>query len=615
MKTRLLLLFLAGVISVSAQDVFQREKQLFERGLQDYKNKNYKAAEQNFATVVSRLPNNSFLTANYLMLVKAQYKLEDYAAALNTAGTFLENYPDSKYVKDVLAASGDCYYRLKRYETAIDYWLRAIRQSGNNTLSELTVPKVLGSAVTFLSTEDLSRLESQWTDPDGKIVLAFARAWQNRSSIDSQNYFSGLNQLLEKHPESVFSAIALRMLAFEKVGNLNVFRVALLLPLSGSNKDIGEQILEGVKFASDKFNQTSTVKIELVPKDYGQEISRAVQTFKSLAQDHTISAVYGPVENDIAAGCAAISEYEKLPLFSPTATLDELTEISKYFYQLNNPLKLNAKALAVYASDSLNIKRIATVAPIDNHFVRLVEDFSQTAEELGVEIVSQQWYYPGEQDLYKHFMRIKRIGLKLEFTDSLIAAFPEIDSISIDTSYQGYISRERKKILETNARVDSADIPVHSIGGLFVPIYSEDFQFIAPQIAYSNIQSQLLGNNDWYDPDQLKKNQSYLNGLIFTTDGYRDENNWDYKKFRNDYRTALGKTPTTWNMIGYDTFSFMIQGLKNTSSVPSRSDFLKMLEANPEYNGIFKDIKLDENNSNQSIPLLQYLYNQIVQIN
>ena len=91
-------------------------------------------------------------------------------------------------------------------------------------------------------------------------------------------------------------------------------------------------------------------------------------------------------------------------IFSPTATGSNLTELSPYFNQLNSPINTRAEFLAEFAIDSLGIKRFATFSPIEDQFVKLIEEFVATCEKKGAEIVGQEWYYPGEQDFNKKFI-------------------------------------------------------------------------------------------------------------------------------------------------------------------------------------------------------------------
>jgi ABC-type branched-subunit amino acid transport system substrate-binding protein len=320
----------------------------------------------------------------------------------------------------------------------------------------------------------------------------------------------------------------------------------------------------------------------------------------------------GPIENDISAACAAISDYERLPIISPTATEPDLTRLTDYFYQINSTIDMRAKLLAQYALDSLDISRIATFSPLENHFIRMVETFVETIESAGAEVIAQEWYYPGDQDFSKQFMNLKRKGLKYAFSDSVLQVNQDFGQEQIDSLYKEFIKLEQEKLEEADVQVDSADIPVTTIDGIFIPIYKEDLPFIAPQVAYSNIRSQYLGNGDWYDIEQLKKNKNYINGIIFVTDGFVNEESWDFRRFRNEYRTKLKKTPTFYSIIGYDSFRYMLSAINNENNLIKREEYLNRLENIEKYIGIYRNIHMNEDRVNQNLQLLKYNYGQVI---
>jgi hypothetical protein len=113
----------------------------------------------------------------------------------------------------------------------------------------------------------------------------------------------------------------------------------------------------------------------------------------------------------------------------------------------------------------------------------------------------------------------------------------------------------------------------------------------------------------------LNKNKKYINGIIFTTDGFIDENSWDYRKFRNNYRSKLNKTPTFYNLIGYDSMGFILEALKDVSGYVSREKFYNNVKKINKFEGIYRTIVMDKKNYNQNVQLLKYLHGQVIPLN
>jgi ABC-type branched-subunit amino acid transport system substrate-binding protein len=511
---------------------------------------------------------------------------------------------------------GNSYFQLNRFRTAARNWIQSLEAADDPRL-ERKLETLISQVIMYkMNDEDREVLINDiMPSEDGEMLINIA--WAEKEFKEGKNYAARerLMGYLQKYPDNKYSNKAEKLLASGGHQFSVNERLALLLPLNGFNKDVGESILEGSYLALEEYNNQHNTNLEISVKDYGEEIITAISALKDLAQNQNILAVVGPLENDIAAACAAISHYEQLPLLSPTATENNLVTFSDYFFQINTPIDIAAESIAQYALDSLKIMRFATFAPIDNHFIKMVNKFKETVEKAGAEIAIQAWYYPGDQDVYKQFMKIKRVGLKLAFTDSISAQRSELLPDELDSLYNEYLAIEKEKMEGTNTKIDSADIPIVSIDGVFVPIFKEDLEFIAPQIAYSNIQSQYLGNSDWYDLEQLKKNKNYINGIIFGSDGYLNEESWDYRQFRNEFRTKYKKTPTLYSVIGYDSFKYILQAYDPANPSMSRNQFLRNLKKLNTYNGIYRTIDLSRTRVNQALKLLKYNFGQIIPLN
>ncbi|MCK4561066.1 MAG: penicillin-binding protein activator [Calditrichia bacterium] len=610
------ILLVCLINSILAQNYSEREKAIFEKNLLLYAHGDYEQAEQNFALVITKLPNSPLLTTNYLMLIKSQYKLGDYTVTIEHGKKFLKKFPKSSYNDDVLYVMGNSYFHLNRYRTAAKNWIHSMESTVDPRMEEKLETLITRVIMYKMNYEDIEVLNTDiLPSEDGEMIVNIA--WAEKEFKEGKNFVARqrLTESLQKYPDSRFSNKAEKLLASSGHQFSVNERLALLLPLSGFNEDVGKSILEGAKLALDEYNDQHNINLEIAVKDYGQEITKAISAFKDLSQNQNILAVVGPLENDITAACAAISHYEQLPLLSPTATENDLVNYSDYFFQINTPIDIAAESIARYALDSLKISRYATFAPIDDHFIKMVNKFTETVEKSGAQIAAQAWYYPGDQDVYKQFMKIKRIGLKLAFTDSLSRQIPDVLPEELDSLYKEYLALEEEKMQVTKVKIDSADIPIMSIDGVFIPIFKEDLEFIAPQIAYSNIQAQYLGNSDWYNHEQLKKNKNYINGIIFGTDGYLNEESWDYRQFRNEFRTRYKKTPTLYSVIGYDSFKYILQAYNPTNQNMSRNQFLRNLKKLNTYNGIYRTIDLTKKRVNQTLQLLKYNYGQIIPLN
>jgi len=342
-----IILIICFSLNIFAQPIESREKTIFNKGIEFYKNGNFKEAENSFNLVIKRLPDSRYITAYFLMLAKSQYKLKNYSGAINQSKVFLEKFPKSKYVGDIFTIQGDSYYRLKRYETALETWFKALEYSHEYQLMKILKNRIVNTLASYYSQKEIENISILANTSDVDLAKDMAK-YIKFLGTNPKKGKQILNNSISQNSKSAFYSDAKALLNQEKSYTSNSMKIALLLPLTGFNEKIGKEIKEGIDFAVEKFNSKNNVNIEILLNDYGESISSAIIGLKRIAQDKSIIGIYGPIENDFSAACAVISEYEQLPVFSPIATGNKLTQISPYFYQLNNSIAIQAAIVHIY---------------------------------------------------------------------------------------------------------------------------------------------------------------------------------------------------------------------------------------------------------------------------
>jgi ABC-type branched-subunit amino acid transport system substrate-binding protein len=598
-----------------AQKASEREWKIFQAGVEQYKTGDYKNAARNFSLVIERLPNNRLITANYLMLAKTFYKQGRYKESLRQCDIFLLKFQNSSYVDDIYYLMGANYYRTDDFVGAAASWIRAAERGDNENFNQRMIRLAEQTIALKLDHRGINSLKREIKTPLGRQIILVAEAKKYLNEKDTIHAKMTLEQFFAEFKKGdPYYKEAQTLMQNLDTGGERVLRIAALLPLTGDNFDIGGAILNGAQFAVKMFNKKSDVKVELIPFDYGSTLIKALEKIQIIAADHSIAAVFGPLENDVAAACAAVINYNKLTMITPTASDKALTKISDYIVQLSIPVNILGESLADFNADSLSGKRFVTLAPLDPYFKDLTASFTNRLMEKGAVLAAQQWYSPGTKDFTEQFKKIKRVGLKLSFADSLMEADSTVISSDIDSLYRLYKEEKALEYSENNIKIDSADIPVKAFSAFYMPLYQDDINMIAPQFAYYNFQCQVLGNKDWYDLRELKRNKRYINGLIFSAEGYLNTEGWNYKQFRNNYRIEMKDTPEKYELRGYDDMNFIMQ-ITSDGRFISRDNFLSnFLKLQPQ-KGIYLSFDVGEKRYNNAVRIIKYLYGQLVPLN
>lgn len=609
------LIFILFATSFS-QTASKREWTIFQKGVREYKAGTFKAAEEHFRLVIEKLPDSQLSTAYHLMLAKTRYKLNRYTESLSDCQSFLNRFPKSKYRDDIIYLMANNQYQLNNYGTAVRNWIEAAVLTDDRRLKKKALNLAENTLSYRMDIDELKDFSRQWpTGTLGRDMSLYYLADHYYQKGDLTTTREIIDQLRQSGSNSVYALQADNLNDFVSYKNENVIRIGALLPLSGANADVGQGLYEGMQLAAETFSNSHNLDIEIMPFDYETRMTQAIKKMQEIASNKSILAVVGPVENDIAAACGIIADYEDIALISPTASSDELLDISDNLRLLSPTVTSMAENLNRFAVDSLKLNRIVSVSPLDDYFSTFTEAFTNRHIEKGGSVPAVQRYYPGDVDFSKQFKILKRIGLKLEFQDSVLQVDSTLAPDQVDSLYHLYQEEELEKLAETKTKIDSADIPVTSFDGLLVPIFKDDLSLIAPQIAYANIESQILGNSDWYNMEALKKNKNYINGIVFVADGYLNEESWDYRQFRNNFRNRFQKTPEMFSLIGYDSFNFLLNIFNDENAVVTRSNFAAKISELEPFRGVYRAFDLNNRSCNSAARILKYYYGQLIPMN
>lgn len=569
-------------------------KQKFQSALKDYRAQKYQSALVKFDALSKSPVLHQRMTISLLMTGKSFYQLGRYTEANAYFEKLINLFPASKYVDDAYYAKATANYQQNQFSRSLKdlFWvidnspsrklvnrgskLASFILSSEMTLSELR--KVLkfahGEKSRVLLTLQLSKKELTYGSPDKAVSLLI----EFKKKYSSSSYLPEIDKLLSEAKD---------------YGNRPI-RIGVIVPLTGYYADEGSGILRGIKYAQMQNQNHSGVPIQLVVRDSKSNMIQAINEVKSMARDEDLRVIIGELESSITAGVGALASIEHLPVIAPAATENELASVGKSVFQLNSDLERKGQALAEYAIETLGLRTFATLAPADDYGQQMTSSFTAKIDELGGRIVAQSWYYGNPQDLSRQFKSIRETAFHFDSTDV----------------------REIMKTAELKGEdLEERDIPVQSIDAIFFPVYTDDIKYVAPQFALHNILAQILGGEYWDNLEVLQKVQiqRYINGAIFISDYFNNEDSREFRNFRTDFRLKMKKTPERWEAFGYDAFGIIHSVINNGAK--TRQEITKKLSSLSNYEGVKGKISFDRNERvNKEVNILQFINGRIVKL-
>jgi hypothetical protein len=257
----------------------------------------------------------SFRARAFYQLAQAQYGMENYDGALATIADLEAEYPNERWAQPE-ALRGDILYALGKRADAIEAWQRA--WMAGTTSDQAFLRTRIHETGEQLTTAERDQLADSLTDPEVRTLLGLGAPNELGAAPQAAPVAGAATAAAQQQAEADadteagYQALAAEPLPLDDVAAGDALaagaRVACLLPLTGSDRERGQQALNGLRraFAGD----TST----LLVRDTGDDPDLAARLADALASDVTVLAIIGPTQDRTAAAVAPIAERAQMPL-------------------------------------------------------------------------------------------------------------------------------------------------------------------------------------------------------------------------------------------------------------------------------------------------------------
>jgi len=368
-----------------------------DQAIQYYQRGAYEKAFEAFHNIYYSEPpsENVFAAISLFMLVKCDFELANYDKLIEDSREFERFFQSSRYYPDVLFERAKALAMKQQYYPSYLSAIKVLSLTEDEKLLENVMNFCNDQVRYYLKVSDLELLAPLIVNERSLTYHKLLSAEKSMMEGDLLNAERLLNEIKSK-----LSTIA----HIEKYKELNKYfnksksnvepevNIAIVLPLTGSYSRSGIQLLDGIKYAFESYRDKSKKRVNIIIVDTESNVRVGLKNLKEILDMQNITAVIGPLTSEMAVSMAPLCEYAGVPLITPTATADDLTEMGNSIFQLNPEQQQRGKVLANYATDSLKFRRIAVVAPSTSYGIDITNAFTKTVESNGAKIVYNVWY-------------------------------------------------------------------------------------------------------------------------------------------------------------------------------------------------------------------------------
>ena len=546
-------------------------------------------------SVIKRIDESMIIETDYanhakILKLKAYYNLKDFDSALNIAKSMnpLNYSPNLK--TSFYLTMGDIYSSKGYYDYAFKNYIDA-RRSNIDPRSKRVINKRLVKIIPLnLDFENLELMEILEDNTSNLNIILLAQSFSlvYSNSKEISNKFDEIDQSsLDREFRSNYNFLKRNIdskTSFSK-------KVGVVLPLEGEGLEITNAFLKGLLEANQ--SSQSNDKIQFIVIDNYKDPILTVEAFKNLVDKHNVSAIIGPfLDKNLIAGASSVSS-TKIPIFAPFTTLNNLSNVNKNIYLLNSSVDFRNQLLVNHYLDNSEINNIAVIAPRTDLGIKEVDSFLIALDKLNKEPVYIGWYEENSAiDLRPNFNELREVAWEIETRDE----YQEFLGVEIDV-LDSMFEVDNDEVydmfnLEQEESIDSTKVILETIDGLFYPVSSNALEFVASQVSLSNLETQLLGNENWLNLDLLKQESvsPHISDMLFASNyipKYLNNSEYDYDPSLNNVFH-----------FGMDFSNFLI----NSSFNKSKFDF----NSSSSFEGITRNFDFSNSTSNQGSKVVRF---------
>lgn len=429
---------------------------------------------------------------------------------------------------------------------------------------------------------------------------------------------------------AVFAALLISLSPFCASAQ-SVVKIGVALPMfsdsdDDSKKQLGTEILDGIKFALTEYSKNAPVKVTLEVMDTKRDPIAANDMIRGFGEDESIIGVIGPIFSSELKEAAPNGPEFQMPIISPTATGDELAANYNYVYQLNPSYEVRGKLMADYLIKVNGLKNFAVIYE-DTYGDNFRKPFEDEVKTMGGKVLITQSYskdpksitdqinaitkYIRENDLFINAanlnltqrQKLESAGVRSTLIDSSV-------SMNMDISIYYMFGKNGKKTIDTlnmkpyKLKPETTKFVQGVIDAIYIPIANPgEINVIVPQLFSDGLSMYIAGTGDWNNEKTLEENKVYLKNLVFESEYFTGSDDADFSSLKERLKKSKFKLSKNF-LFGYDAGKLIFDLIGGGAK--TREQLNTALKNLVNYDAIKSKISLDYHGINSELNILRY---------
>ena len=176
-------------------------------------------------------------------------------------------------------------------------------------------------------------------------------------------------------------------------------RIGVVFSQTAGAAVYGETQTQAAQMAAEEINEAGDVAIELVIEDDASDPEQGITAYERLIQQEDVSALIGPTLSNVFFSAGPLAQDAGIPALGVSTTADGITDIGEYIFRNALTERQVIPDTVAAATEQFGLERVALLHSDDDAFtVSGYEIMVEAAEDLGLEVVSDQSFATGDSD-------------------------------------------------------------------------------------------------------------------------------------------------------------------------------------------------------------------------
>jgi branched-chain amino acid transport system substrate-binding protein len=534
---------------------------LFRLGSIDESIKSYSTAARFYQILLQSFPRSLLEDSVRFSLAVCHYKLADYNNAESNFKMALRISSDKKIKWKIMLYLAQIDGERMNYEKAFTKLKQVYDQIENKEIRKQAVVVTEKLINKKLGGNQVSALIQKLGNGFPVDLLLLRKISSYRATGDILNYMASMKKFISFFPNHSRKAEVESRLNQVEADTGTKVKIGVVLPLTGKLALTGQKVLQGIQLAVNQLPFQAREKLALEVRDSGHQLA-IKEIIAELSGLPNVVGIIGPLLSDEVAIAGKVARDYLIPIFSPTASTHGLVDENSFMFRNALTREIQAKFLAEYAVNTLQLKRFAVLHPYEPFGLELKDTFIKEVESFGGEVVAVAGYDRIQNDFKKQILELggveddelEKIGRELVLSEDVVPDFSSPSTFSRPLIDMGHWTGGDVEKLKVSLEL--------SYDAIFIPGVYDKVGLIIPQLAFYNVNTvTLLGTNGWNSPELVTMGGKYLTNVFFVDGYYPSSLQVEVQKFVRDFKANFGEEPTYLSAQSFDAANIVINNI------------------------------------------------------